>query len=64
MEISTWHSHLTVEEIKIAMKEDVQFIISSDAHTPNRVGSFTGGLMRAAEAGLDLNRIVNVEEIR
>lgn len=64
MEISTWHSHLTVEEIKIAMKEDVGFIIDSDAHTPDRVGSFAGGLSRAAEAGLDLDRIVNVEEIR
>ena len=63
-EISTWHSHLTVEEIKIAMKEDVGFIIDSDAHTPDRVGSFAGGLSRAAEAGLDLDRIVNVEEIR
>lgn len=62
MEISTWHSHLTVEEIKIAKKEDVKFIISSDAHTPDRVGSFIGGLERAVEAGLDIDRIVNVEE--
>ena len=62
MEISTWHSHLTVEEIKIAMKEDVMFIISSDAHSPERVGSFEGGLSRAVEAGLDLDRIVNIEK--
>lgn len=64
MEISTWHSHLTVEEIKTAMKEDVSFIISSDAHSPERVGSFEGGLARAIEAGLDLDRIVNIEVIR
>lgn len=63
MEISTWHDHLTVEEIRICMKEDVQFIISSDAHTPGRVGSFRGGLVRAFEAGLPLERIVNVERI-
>jgi len=62
MEISTWHSHLTVEEIKIAKREDVKFIISSDAHTPDRVGSFEGGLERALEAGLDIDRIVNIEE--
>ncbi len=62
MEISTWHSHLTVDEIKTAMKEDVMFIISSDAHTPQRVGSFEGGLARAMEAGLDLDRIVNIEK--
>lgn len=62
MEISTWHAHLTVEEIKIAMKEDVSFVISSDAHTPDRVGSFLGGLERAAAAGLDFSRIVNIEK--
>lgn len=60
MEISTWHDHLTVAEIKIAAESDVQFIISSDAHTPERVGSFQGGLDRAIEAGLDLSRIVNL----
>ncbi|MGI6212066.1 MAG: PHP domain-containing protein [Anaerovoracaceae bacterium] len=63
MEISTWHKHLTVEEIRVAMKEDVRFVISSDAHTPGRVGSFQGGLERAYEAGLDFSRIVNIREI-
>jgi putative hydrolase len=62
MEISTWHKHLTVDEIKTAMKEDVNFVISSDAHTPDRVGSYVGGLVRAAEAGLDFSRIVNIRE--
>lgn len=60
MEISTHHSHLTVDEIKIAAKEDVSFVISSDAHNPERVGDFQGGIDRAVEAGLDLNRIVNI----
>lgn len=64
MEISTWHDHLTVEEIKIAAETDAQFIISSDAHTPGRVGDYLGGLERAKAAGLDLKRIVNLREIR
>lgn len=64
MEISTWHDHLTVEELKIAMETDAQFIISSDAHTPQRIGDFEGGLERAVEAGLDLSRIVNLREIK
>lgn len=63
MEISTWHMHLTVKEIEICMKEDVKFVISSDAHTPDRVGSFEGGLVRALMAGLDPARIVNIEKI-
>ncbi|MEI3518260.1 MAG: hypothetical protein V8R14_02020 [Clostridia bacterium] len=38
MEINTWHGHMTVDEIKIAAQvEGVKFIISSDAHTPDRV---------------------------
>ena len=63
MEINSRHSHLTVEEIKIAMKEDVSFVISSDAHYPEHVGSFKAGLARAKEAGLDLSRIVNIEKV-
>lgn len=62
MEISTWHDHLTVEEIRVCAKADVRFVVSSDAHTPGRVGSFAGGVQRALEAGLDLERIVNIEE--
>lgn len=62
MEISTWHAHLTVEEIRIAAKSDARFVVSSDAHTPGRVGSFAGGVERALEAGLDLGRIVNIKE--
>ena len=61
MEINTWHMHLTTEEIKICMQEDVKFVISSDAHTPNRVGSYLKGLERAFEAGLEPERIVNIK---
>lgn len=64
MEISTWHDHLTVEEIKIASRTDAEFIISSDAHHPDRIGDFEGGLKRAREAGLDLSRVVNLREIK
>ncbi|MDO4546189.1 MAG: PHP domain-containing protein [Bacillota bacterium] len=63
MEINTWHGHMTVEEIRIAAEEpNVKFIISSDAHTPDRVGDFKEGVVRALEAGLDLSRIVNIKE--
>lgn len=62
MEINTRHCHLTVEEIKIAAKADVGFVISSDAHSPDRVGDFRSGVERALEAGLDTGRIVNIEE--
>ena len=60
IEINDKHAHLTVKEIKIAAKFDVSFIIGSDAHVPEKVGSFEGPLRRALEAGLDPGRIVNI----
>ena len=63
MEINARHANLTVEEIKIAMKEDVKFVIDSDAHRSNNVGTFEMGIDRAIEAGLDLSRIVNIEKV-
>ncbi|MEG1584754.1 MAG: histidinol-phosphatase, partial [Anaerovorax sp.] len=63
MEISTWHSHLTVEEIKIAAKTEVRFVISSDAHSPKRVGTFWGGVERVLAAGLDMDRVVNIARL-
>lgn len=63
MEISDRHAHLTVEEIKICSHYDVDFVISSDAHKPEYVGSFEGGLDKAIAAGLDLERIINLEKV-
>ena len=60
MEINVKHPHLSVEEIKTAMKHDVKFIISSDAHVPENVGTFEPQLLRALQAGLDPERIVNI----
>lgn len=63
MEISTWHDAPTAEELKALAKTDVSFIVSSDAHAPERVGTFAPGLKRAMEAGIDPGRIVNLEEL-
>lgn len=62
MEISTWHEAPMNEELKHLAKEEVHFIISSDAHSPDRVGTFLPGLERALAAGIDPARIVNLEE--
>lgn len=61
IEINGRHGHLTTDEIKIAAGvEGLKFIISSDAHTPDAVGSFRTALRRALDAGLDVSRIVNI----
>lgn len=62
MEISARHTHLSKDEIKKAMKYNVKFIISSDAHKPEEVGKYEEGIIRAVEAGLDISRIVNIKE--
>lgn len=63
VEINTWHSSLTAEDIKTMAIPDCKFIISSDAHTPDRIGDFAGGIRLAVESGIDLNRIVNLKVI-
>lgn len=60
MEINGKHPHLDIEGIKTAAKYDVKFVISSDAHVAENVGVFEPQLMRALEAGLDPERIVNI----
>lgn len=60
MEISTWHSWLTVDGIRQAAKTDVRFVISSDAHTPERIGDCLGAVTRIRKAGLDFERVENL----
>jgi len=60
MEISTWHDWLTVEGIKEAARTDALFVISSDAHTPERIGDCQGAVKRIKAAGLEYERVVNL----
>lgn len=59
LEINASHGFLTVEYIKIAMEEDVKFMINSDAHTPEDIGKVEKGIERALKANLKTERIVN-----
>lgn len=63
MEISSRHTHMTVSELKISFDYDVRYVISSDAHKPSQVGMYETGLKRALEAGVPLDRIVNIVEV-
>lgn len=60
LEINSKHSQLSVESIKIAMKENVDFVVNSDAHRPEDVGNVEESLKRAKEANLPLERIRNI----
>ncbi len=63
MEINARHKHMNVAEIRIASKEAVKFIINSDAHVPDKVGTFEESVEQALEAGLDMNRIINIRKV-
>lgn len=60
LEINSKHSQLSVENIKIALEEDVEFIVNSDAHRPEDVGNVEESLKRAKAAHLTLDRIKNI----
>lgn len=62
LEINSSHGHLTVEYIKVAMKEGAKFVINSDAHRPEDIGNVEKGINRAIEAGLSVQSIINAEE--
>lgn len=60
LEINAKHGELSIESIKIAMEEDVEFIVNSDAHTPEDVGNIEKSLDRIKHSHLPLNRIKNI----
>jgi len=60
LEINENHRGVTLEAIKQASKTDVKFIVCSDAHSPEKVGICDDGIKKAIQAGLDLDRIVNI----
>lgn len=63
MEINTWHDHLTSAELDIVKKYDVNFAVCSDAHTPGRVGEVAAAIKKAFDAGIEPERIKNIEKI-
>lgn len=61
LEINSHHGHLSVEELRLVMSENVKFMINSDAHRKEDVGNVSKGINRAIEVGLDKSQILNVE---
>lgn len=60
MEINNHHNGLSIKNLEIAAKYDVDFVISSDAHLPQNVGTFDVALKRAQTIGLPYERIINL----
>lgn len=62
LEINNAHGHLSVEEIRTAMKYDVMFGVGSDAHHCLKVGIVDQSIRRILKSGLDIRRVYNLEE--
>lgn len=60
MEISTAHHETGVAYVKAAARLGVDFVLSSDAHRPERVGDLSLAMRIAERAGLDPARVWNV----
>lgn len=64
LEISSKHSELSIESLKLIKDLDVDFYINSDAHRPEDVGNIQAGIDKALDAKIDLKRVKNILEIR
>lgn len=62
LEINNNCNSLSVEEIKICEKYDLKYMINSDSHIKDTVGSCEFGIKRAIESGLNLEKVVNLEQ--
>ncbi len=62
LEINASHPEFTAEELQACAETGVQFVIGSDAHSPERVGDFTAAVTRAEQAGLTAKQIINAEQ--
>lgn len=60
LEINSSHSQLSIDNIKIALTEDVEFCINSDAHDPRNVGNVEEGIKRALKAKVPIHKIRNI----
>lgn len=59
LEINTSHAHTDVPYIRAAAREGCQFVVGSDAHSPERVGDLDTGLRLAERAGLGPEQVRN-----
>lgn len=61
LEINVSHGFLSEEFVKIAAKEGVNFVISSDAHCPEEVGRVKVGIDLVKKLNLPTEQILNLQ---
>lgn len=61
LEINARHKEMTADFCRLAAREGVKFVISSDAHKPSDVGNVGRALVVARNAGLGPEQVLNLE---
>lgn len=59
LEINSKHPEFTIDKLKRVKDTGVNFIIGSDAHSPDRVGDFERAVIKAREAEIPISQIIN-----
>lgn len=62
LEINQRHKHLTTEQLIQIKDLDLEFILSSDAHSPEAIGEVEKAYASILSSGLDRKKIVNLKE--
>jgi putative hydrolase len=63
VELNTSHRSLSEKDVSDMAAADVAFIISSDAHSPGRVGDFRSAVDLVLGSGIDVARVINLKEV-
>lgn len=63
IELNGKRIHFSQKDVDDMLKTNVKFVISSDAHKPERVGDETIGMEMAKMYGIPLDRIVNLNDV-
>lgn len=59
LEINSKHPEFTIDKLKEVKETGVNFVIGSDAHSPDRVGDFEKAVRKAREAEIPISQIIN-----
>ena len=62
VEINTSHMPLAPDDVRMMLLADIGFIVNSDAHSPDRIGSFMPAARLIEESGLDPERVANLKK--
>ncbi|MBR2860708.1 MAG: PHP domain-containing protein [Clostridia bacterium] len=62
IELNNKHCSLSLEQLVFLAKTNVKFLLSSDAHHPEKVGQVEQMLALALEAGIDEKNILNLNQ--